>query len=222
MAMKLQDEKLFRQHCYIDGEWVDAIGRETIPVTNPATGETLGTVPKMGAEETRRAIEAADRALPAWRAKTAKERAQILRNWFDLMMANQDDLATADDRRAGQAAGRGEGRDRLCRLVHRMVRRGRQAHLRRHDPVARRRQAHRRDQGADRRLRRDHAVEFPGRDDHPQGRAGAGRRLHDGAEAGDRRRRSRRWRCANWPSAPACRRASSPASPAAPRRSAAR
>ena len=94
MAMKLQDEKLFRQHCYIDGEWVDAIGRETIPVQNPATGEVLGTVPKMGAEETRRAIEAADRALPAWRAKTAKERAQILRKWFDLMLANQDDLAT--------------------------------------------------------------------------------------------------------------------------------
>jgi len=94
MAIKLQDEKLFRQHCYIDGEWVDAIGRETIPVQNPATGETLGTVPKMGAEETRRAIEAADRALPAWRARTAKERAQILRRWFDLMMANQDDLAT--------------------------------------------------------------------------------------------------------------------------------
>src|SRR5215212_5911063 len=91
--MKLQDEKLFRQHCYVDGEWVDAIGRETIPVKNPATGETLGTVPKMGAEETRRAIEAADCALPAWRAKTAKERAQILRRWFDLMMANQDDLA---------------------------------------------------------------------------------------------------------------------------------
>ncbi len=104
MAMKLQDEKLFRQHCYIDGEWVDAIGRETIPVKNPATGETLGTVPKMGAEETRRAIEAADRALPAWRAKTAKERAQILRRWFDLMMANQDDLGDPDDRRAGQAA----------------------------------------------------------------------------------------------------------------------
>jgi succinate-semialdehyde dehydrogenase/glutarate-semialdehyde dehydrogenase len=92
--MKLQDEKLFRQHCYIDGEWVDAIGRGTIPVKNPATGETLGTVPKMGAEETRRAIEAADRALPAWRARTAKERAQILRKWFELMMANQNDLAT--------------------------------------------------------------------------------------------------------------------------------
>src|ERR1043165_9093901 len=92
-AMKLKDEKLFRQQCYVDGEWVGGLNRGTIPVTNPATGEQLGTVPRMGAEETRRAIEAADQALPAWRAKTAKERAQILRRWFDLIMANQDDLA---------------------------------------------------------------------------------------------------------------------------------
>jgi succinate-semialdehyde dehydrogenase/glutarate-semialdehyde dehydrogenase len=92
--MQLQDQKLFRQQCYVDGAWVDALNRGTIPVTNPATGETLGTVPRMGAEETRQAIEAADKALPAWRAKTAKERAGILRKWFDLMMANQDDLAT--------------------------------------------------------------------------------------------------------------------------------
>src|SRR5258708_4286944 len=92
--MRLSDEKLFRQQCYINGEWVDALNRGTIPVTNPATGETLGTVPRMGAEETRQAIEAADKALPAWRAKTAKERAQILRELYDLMMANQEDLAT--------------------------------------------------------------------------------------------------------------------------------
>src|SRR6059058_9945 len=92
--MKLQDQKLFRQQCYINGEWVDAYDRATIPVKDPASGETLGTVPKMGADETRRAIEAADKALPAWRGKTAKERAHILRRWYDLMMANQDDLAT--------------------------------------------------------------------------------------------------------------------------------
>src|SRR5277367_761909 len=91
--MQLHDEKLFRQQAYVNGEWVDALNRSTIAVTNPATGEQLGTVPRMGAEETRQAIEAADKALPAWRAKTAKERAQILRKWFDLMMANQDDLA---------------------------------------------------------------------------------------------------------------------------------
>src|SRR5271169_2576000 len=92
--MELKDPKLFRQQCYVNGEWVDALNRGTIPVTNPATGETLGTVPRMGAEETRQAIEAADRALPGWRGKTAKERAQVLRKWFDLMMANQEDLAT--------------------------------------------------------------------------------------------------------------------------------
>ena len=91
--MQLKDPKLFRQQCYIGGEWVEADSRATIPVTNPANGEALGSVPKMGAEETRRAIEAADRALPQWRARTAKERAQILRRWYDLMMANQEDLA---------------------------------------------------------------------------------------------------------------------------------
>ena len=91
--MQLKDASLFREQALIDGEWVDADGRGTIPVTNPATGGVIGAVPKMGAAETRRAIEAADRALPAWRTKTGKERAAILRKWFDLMMANQDDLA---------------------------------------------------------------------------------------------------------------------------------
>jgi succinate-semialdehyde dehydrogenase/glutarate-semialdehyde dehydrogenase len=92
MPLQLKDPKLFRQQCYVDGKWLDADGKGTLPVENPATGETLGTVPKMGADETRRAIEAAERAMPAWAAKTAKERAQILRKWSDLMMANQDDL----------------------------------------------------------------------------------------------------------------------------------
>jgi len=89
----LTDTKLFRQHGYIDGAWAPADSGKTLAVTDPATGEQLGTVPNMGAEETRRAIEAADAALPAWRAKTAKERANILRKWFDLMLANQEDLA---------------------------------------------------------------------------------------------------------------------------------
>jgi succinate-semialdehyde dehydrogenase/glutarate-semialdehyde dehydrogenase len=92
-AMQLKDTSLFRQQCYIDGKWVDADKRGTISVNNPADNSTLGTVPRMGAEETHRAVDAAERALPAWRAKTAKERAAILRKWFDLMMANQEDLA---------------------------------------------------------------------------------------------------------------------------------
>jgi succinate-semialdehyde dehydrogenase / glutarate-semialdehyde dehydrogenase len=90
--LNLKDPSLFRQQCYLDGAWVDADGKATIPVVNPATGGMLGTIPKMGGAETKRAIAAADAALPAWRAKTAKERAAILRKWFDLMMANQDDL----------------------------------------------------------------------------------------------------------------------------------
>jgi len=92
-ALNLKDPKLFREQCYIDGVWVAADSKKTFPVDNPATGETVGSVPDMGAAETKRAIEAADKAWPAWRAKTAKERAAILRKWFDLMMANQDDLA---------------------------------------------------------------------------------------------------------------------------------
>ncbi len=89
---ELKDMSLFRQQCYIDGTWQDADSGETVEVTNPADGSVLGTVPKMGAAETRRAIEAAEKAFPAWAAKTAKERATILRRWYDLMMENQDDL----------------------------------------------------------------------------------------------------------------------------------
>src|SRR6266849_1386424 len=91
-GVALRDPKLFRQACYIDGAWVDA-APASIDVDNPATGEIVGTVPRLGRAETRQAIDAAARALPAWRKKTAKERATVLRRWFDLMMANQDDLA---------------------------------------------------------------------------------------------------------------------------------
>jgi succinate-semialdehyde dehydrogenase/glutarate-semialdehyde dehydrogenase len=84
---------LLREACYIDGEWVKADSGETINVTNPATGEVLGTVPNCGAVEAKRAVEAANRAWPAWRAKTAKERAVILRRWYELIMANQEELA---------------------------------------------------------------------------------------------------------------------------------
>ncbi|QQN75748.1 NADP-dependent succinate-semialdehyde dehydrogenase [Croceicoccus sp. YJ47] len=91
--MPLNNSILFRQQAYIDGAWVDADNGQTIQVNNPATGEIIGTVPKMGASETRRAIEATDRALPAWRALTAKERAAKLQRWFELMMANQEELA---------------------------------------------------------------------------------------------------------------------------------
>ena len=91
--LNLKDPSLLRQQSYIDGEWCDAEDASKIDVVNPATGEKLGTVPHMGQAETRRAIEAANAAWPAWRKKTAKERSAILRAWNDLMLANVDDLA---------------------------------------------------------------------------------------------------------------------------------
>ena len=91
--LQLKDPSLFVQTCLIDGQWRGADGGATITVTNPATGETLGTVPRMGAGEARQAIEAASAAWPAWRKKTARERSVILRKWHDLMLENADDLA---------------------------------------------------------------------------------------------------------------------------------
>ena len=89
----LADPDLFRQACLIDGEWLQADGGGTIAVTDPSTGETIGHVPNMGAAETRRAIESADRAFKVWRALTAGERAKPLRKLFELMIEHQDDLA---------------------------------------------------------------------------------------------------------------------------------
>ncbi len=91
--LNLKDNNLFRQQCYINGSWQDADSGEAIDVTNPATGEKLGTVPKMGADETRRAIEAAETAFLSWRKTTAYEKSQVLRRWFELMMEHKEDLS---------------------------------------------------------------------------------------------------------------------------------
>jgi succinate-semialdehyde dehydrogenase/glutarate-semialdehyde dehydrogenase len=91
--LRLADPDLFREQDYVGGEWIGADDGKTVEVANPATGAVLGAVASVGALETRRAIEAAHAAWPAWRAKTAKERAAVLRKWFELMLANQDDLA---------------------------------------------------------------------------------------------------------------------------------
>jgi succinate-semialdehyde dehydrogenase/glutarate-semialdehyde dehydrogenase len=91
--VKLQDPLLLRESCFIDGGWVPADDGGTLPVHNPATKDKLGVVPNMGAGETRRAITAARQALPAWAALTAKQRSVILRRWFELIVAHQDDLA---------------------------------------------------------------------------------------------------------------------------------
>jgi succinate-semialdehyde dehydrogenase / glutarate-semialdehyde dehydrogenase len=92
-TLPLKDAALFRQQCYVDGRWIDADGGRTMDVVNPAVGRVVGTAPVFGAAETRKAIDAANRAWPAWRAKTAKERSAILRKWNDLMLEHVDDLA---------------------------------------------------------------------------------------------------------------------------------
>lgn len=108
--MRLKDPQLLRDKAYINGEWQAADSGATFEVTNPATGAVLSTLPDMLEAETRRAIEAANAAWPAWAAKTAKERAAVLRKWFDLMMANQEDLAVIMTSEQGKplAESRGE------------------------------------------------------------------------------------------------------------------
>ncbi len=106
----LRDPELFRQANYVDGAWIQADSGKTIEVRNPANGELVGVVPALGAAETRRAIEAAHAALPAWRAMLAKDRSAILRRLFDLMIANTDDLAAIMTAEQGKplAESRGE------------------------------------------------------------------------------------------------------------------
>jgi succinate-semialdehyde dehydrogenase/glutarate-semialdehyde dehydrogenase len=92
--MKLKDPSLFRQQCYVDGGWLAAAGGGTVEVTNPASGDKLGSVPSLGTAETAAAVAAAHAAFPAWAARTAKERATILRRWYELIVANTDDIGT--------------------------------------------------------------------------------------------------------------------------------
>ncbi len=108
--MRMKDDNLLRTRAYIDGAWTEADDGTRFDVFNPADGGVLASVPDMGAAETRRAIEAAAAALPAWRARTAKERAAILRKWFELIMAHQEDLAVLMTSEQGKplAEARGE------------------------------------------------------------------------------------------------------------------
>ena len=92
--MKLKDPTLLRELCFIGGGWCAADNGATLEVKNPASAQLLGSIPNMGAAEARRAIAAASAALPAWKARTAKDRALIMRRWFDLMIEHQEDLAT--------------------------------------------------------------------------------------------------------------------------------
>ena len=106
----LADPALFQQQDYIDGTWCDADGGASLPVLDPASGQTIGTIADMGAAETRRAIEAANAAWPAWRAKTGKERGAVLRAWYELMLEHKEDLAMLMTAECGKplAESRGE------------------------------------------------------------------------------------------------------------------
>jgi len=108
--MNLTDPSLLHQQCYVDGTWISAPNGATLAVTNPATGDHLGTVPSLGQAETEAAVAAAHGAFPAWAAKTAKERSILLRRWHDLILANVDDIGTMMTAEQGKplAEARGE------------------------------------------------------------------------------------------------------------------
>jgi succinate-semialdehyde dehydrogenase/glutarate-semialdehyde dehydrogenase len=93
MNVQLRSSCLLRRQALVNGQWIDVDSGATLDIANPATGKPVGSVPSVGAAETRRAIDAAEAALPSWRAKSAAERGRILRRWFDLIVANQEDLA---------------------------------------------------------------------------------------------------------------------------------
>ena len=109
LGVTLSNPALFRQACYVDGTWVVARSGATVTVENPATGDLVGAVPKLGAIETRQAIDAASRAFPAWRKTLGRERAAVMRRWFDLMIANQEDLARLMTTEQGKPLGEARG-----------------------------------------------------------------------------------------------------------------
>ncbi len=173
---------LLRTQAYIDGAWV---GTPQTPVTDKATGEEIARVPDLGAAETKAAIAAAHRAFGPWSRLLAKERATILRRWYELIVEHADELALLLTKEQGKPLSEAKGEILYGAGVRGAVRRGSNAHLRRDDPHPQGGCAHRRDEAADRRRRRDHAVEFSLRHDHAQGVARAGSRLHRRREAAE-------------------------------------
>ena len=181
-SLPLKDPSLFVGRGFIGGEWVGADDGSTVDVTDPASGLCLGSIPNMGGSETRRAVEAAEAAFASWRSKTGKERGAVLRRWFDLIMANQQDLAAIMTAECGKpmaeavgeiaygasivewCAGDAEPLPTLSpdpsprRLVCGVVRRGGEARLRRRRPKHDAGHAHPRPQAAGGRRGRSHAV----------------------------------------------------------------
>ncbi|NVK41806.1 MAG: NAD-dependent succinate-semialdehyde dehydrogenase [Oceanospirillaceae bacterium] len=109
MSIQLRDSSLLKTRAYINGQWVDADSGATFDVFNPANGEKIAEVASLGADETRRAIEAAEAAMQDWKARAAKERSAVLRRWYDLIMANQEDLAVLMTLEQGKVLGESRG-----------------------------------------------------------------------------------------------------------------
>lgn len=172
--MQLKDPSLLRQQAYLNGQWCNADNGETCSVTNPATGEIIGTVPKMGTEETRRAIAAADSAWPEWRAKTGKERSAILRKWNDLMLANADDLAMIMTVEQGKPLAEAKGEIAYAASFIEWF--AEEAKRVNGDTLQSPWSGppYRCHQTAHRRMRGHNTLEFPGCDDYPQSWSGTG------------------------------------------------
>ena len=164
---RLKDPSLLRDRCYIDGAW---IGTPASPVTNPANGVEIAKIPRMSTTEATQAVEAAERAFPAWAKLTAKQRSNILRKWFDLIVANREDLAMILTTEQGKPLAEALGEVDISGAYVEFF--AEEARLWRDHPDATRRCAAAGDQAADRCLRRDHAMEFSVVDDHPQGLSG--------------------------------------------------
>ncbi len=177
-TLSLRDPSLFRQQAFVGGRWVDAAQRRRSKYLNPANGQLIGTIPNCGAKEARAAIEAADKALPDWRSRTAKARAQLLRKWFDLIMANQEDLAVLMTVEQGKPLAESRGEIAYAAsFIEWFAEEGKRVYG---DVIP--------GHGTDKRIvvlkqpigvrAADHALEFPGGHDHSQSRPGAGGGLH--------------------------------------------
>ena len=213
MTLKLSDPALLKSEAYVDGAWTSAGAGKRFAVEQSGHRRDPGRGRRPRPADARAAIEAAARALPAWGRAPPRQRAALMRSWFELIMAAQEDLAQLMTAEQGKPLAETRGEVAYgASFIEWFAEEAKRALWRRH-PDPRGRQAHPRAEAADRRGRRDHAVELPQRDDHPQGRPGARRRLHLRDQAGGRDAalgpgagRARR-------TAPASRRASSTSSP---------
>ena len=174
---------------YIDGQWCDARDGKTLAVINPADESTIAEVAYGDRADADRAIEAAARAFPAWRAVSAYDRAKVLKKTAELMRERADAIARTLTQEQGKPLPEAKARGAALRRHLRVVRRGREAGLRPDHPALERRQAALRDQAPGRRRRHDHPLELPRRLAQPQDRPGAGRRAARSSAGRPTRRR---------------------------------